>query len=160
MIRYPIIEKNQKDDNTVVKAGIKKVDEQKRIIFEGFHINVDKSLVLSKEIIFAVTGIEENKELDFYDLLLHTHQGECCDADTHVKISIELLKKWTGLSRRDIETGFRKIHLGATYNLLATLPRTITITNNEIIIQKGRGKKVDPFNVCKNILSDSHPLDK
>ena len=106
-------------------------------------------------------GVKEAKE--GYELQLHTHEGQvamCCEGETDLVFTRDLLKKWTGLNRQELDHAFRYVNLGSTYNLLATLPRTVTVSKKEVVVQTGGSSVVDSLNVCRLLLHAEHPLDR
>ena len=177
-IVYPIEEENEKGRVVVIKAG-KKWLENKVIKYEGFKIKIPKEVRNFDKLVFAVLSIEKGKEHDTYDLWLHAHDGpleldepylvtpksDCIidaggDIETKLTISKGVLKKWTRLNGREINTAFRNLNIGSTYNLLLSLPRTITITKYKVIIFRNLNQIIDPHNVCRLLFENRHPIDK
>lgn len=157
VISYPIEERKEEEKFIVVKAGKKEVDDKKRILYEGIIFHIPKAIP-AEEPVFAVMSIKEKSD-EQYILALHSHDGECCESDTILEISKNILKKWTGLNGRELESAFRTVHAGSTYNLLAKMPRTVMIKKDEVVIQTGMGKEVDAYNVCNLIFDNRHPMD-
>ncbi len=158
---YPVTEIKKEKEFLIVAAGIKSVDQKKQIRWEGFTLSVANNVWNKNTVTFAVLGVKEEKE--GYALLLHTHDGEtnvCCEGDTQLIVSRDLLKKWTGLDGHDVDAAFRNISVGSTYNLLATLPRTIIVTKKEVHVQTGTAKGIDSLNVCSLILEGKYPMDR
>ena len=149
----------------LIKAGERRVDEKKRILYEGLSFVIPKLKQLPDEIVFAVLTIKEGNGLDSYELCLHTHYQNtddhaCCEHDATLIISKDLLKKWTGLSGREIDESFDgQIHVGATYNMLAAMPRQIIVGNKTVTIVPGSRSKIDALNVCNTIIDGNYPLD-
>ena len=82
------------------------------------------------------------------------------DIELTLKIENKLLSKWTGMTNGEIKRAFDSITFSTTYNLLASLPRRIVLTQKEVITEFMPHKKVDSFNVCNNLLNNTHPIDK
>ena len=81
------------------------------------------------------------------------------DVESNLNLSKDILKKWTKLTSRDIESAFGTIKLGSTYNLLATLPRTLIVKQKEVIVNLPKNKLIDNANVCRLMFDNKYPID-
>ena len=171
-IIYPIEDETESKEIITIKAGKKWVDRNKTIQYEGIKLNVPKSVRNNDKITFAIMNIARGKVVDTFDIWLHAHsaasetqKSECYvdaggDIETKLTVSKDLLKSWTKLDGREIDNAFGSIKMGCTYNLMITLPRTITLTEHKIIILKNMPRVIDSMNVCNLIFKNKHPIDK
>ena len=171
-----LIQKEEIEGKRVnVKASLNWTDKERILRSEGFTITIPKEIRSSKEIVLAVMSIKKTKEFEEYELQLHGHgdlpkevysssEGDCYidaggDQEITLRISKELIKKWTALSENDLDDAFGSIKMGSTYNLMIALPRTLTITKDKIIIQKNKVNLINTINVCNLLLENIHPID-
>ncbi|GEM_PF-4415405 len=149
LIVYPVVELEENESGLRVKAKHGN---------EVFTVFVPKIRRDFSKITFAVTSIHEKDE-EKYFLDLHSHEGDCCELDTELIVEKALLKKWTGLTGKEIENAFRGIRIGATYNMLACMPRKIMIEPATVTITLAEMKKVPTNNSCSLIFQDIYPAD-
>lgn len=160
-IIYPIIEKKSEKDGLFIRAGVKQIDEKKIVHFEGVSLTLPDEKATPSKLIYAVMSAISGEERDWIFFSLHAHNADsCCEHDTEMKVSLELVKKWTGLTGSDIDNALSSlVYAGATYNFLATMPRMVKVKKEAIEIWFGAGKQIDSMNVCNWILNHKYPLD-
>lgn len=179
-IIYPTIEKKEVDRAIEIKAGKSWTDKDRIKRYEGIRFKIPKEISNNKENILAVMSLKKGKESDSYILHLHGHSGyfdlkepypikrmeeeyAIIDAGGDIGISLlitrDLLKKWIELDGREIDSALNNFSVGSAYNLLSSIPRKFIVRQEEVIIQFGKGEKIDSLNVCRKIFTNKYPLD-
>lgn len=154
---YPRTEIVKKESQTTFKAR-KQWTGGKIISSEGIALTLFGDCSIS-EMTFVVLNVKQMPG-EKYLLSLHSHgegDNDCIEAG--IELSLDMLKAWTELNSRDIENAFRSLSLGYSYNLILSLPRIIEVTEEAIIVKKGKNQIIDAFNACNYLLQETHPLD-
>lgn len=177
-IVYQIEEKKEVGRTLVIKAG-KKWTQDKIKKYEGIVLKIPIELKINKKTTFVVLGIKK-KDHETYILHLHSHDFDLQDlkypydvpkgdeyayidgggdVEVALKIKSDILSSWTNIYSTGLRIAFDTLNLGYSYNLLVSIPRTITVTTKQVILSFNPHKKVDPLNVCNYLLKNNHPID-
>ncbi|MBS3167916.1 hypothetical protein J4216_02235 [Candidatus Woesearchaeota archaeon] len=162
IITYPIKEIKQEKNDLFIRAYMDSKDKNKIIQREGFSITIPNTKKEElREIIFTVVKITKTSRTNDYKLELRSPNAECCEKDTSIQVSKEVMKKWTKMPDYEIDYALtRGIDLQHTYNLLISIPRLIIIKKNEIEIEFSQKESIQPPDSAFNhIINREHPLD-
>ncbi|MFW5746851.1 MAG: hypothetical protein ACOCWQ_04875 [Nanoarchaeota archaeon] len=172
---YPVRERKKQGRCIALDAGRGWVENKVRR-YEGFVLRIPEEVDAYENVVFAVLKVRQADTHGRWQLLLHAHASsmvqwepydmtsDCYiddggDVETVLEIDEKLLSKWTGLSAESIREGAVNTHVGYTYNLLCSLPRTVTVFHEAVQIEKSLTIPIDPHNVCTLLLKKQYPLD-
>jgi len=170
---YPILEKKTEGRFLILVAGRRWTDEQRRMRFEGFELPLPEE-VTEKKILFVISSVERFDDSfrlrlhSFYDkptddaYLITAAAGIDEDGDvwSQIILSREMLATLTDLSPRAVDEAFASISYKWTYDLLACMPRTISVRKDAVEVTYGAAPTTGNENVCSQLSVGKHPLDR
>jgi len=178
-ILYPVEKISiDKNDKRILRVSAYKHWVEDRIKkSEGIEFEIPSLLKSQFPFVFAVLSVEVAQD-KFNYVTLHL-LGHCSgksavwetgdvplvdvdgDVNVDLTISLDLLKSWTGLSKRDIDIALsNSVHVGYTYNIIAHLPRQLILDADKVIIRVPLNEQINGLNVCVDLLRDTHPADR